>query len=120
MKRKINKFKSLLLTVAASSVINWLFIIVFILGLGFKVFNYIGLIIIILFQWVELMLMAVNTHYYVEPASKEKEPVDKAKVMRELQDLYQQIESMQDVETKSIIEEFIKEKERQLGEALNG
>lgn len=46
--------------------------------------------------------------------------MNKVTLMKQLIDLYQQVESMQDVETKSIIEEFIKEKERQLGEVLNG
>lgn len=46
--------------------------------------------------------------------------MNKVTLMKQLIDLYQQVESMKDVETKLIIEEFIKEKERKLGEALNG
>ena len=118
MKRKIQMIKSLLLTIAASSLVNWLFIIVFITGLMLKLFTFEVLVIIILFQWYELMLMSVNTHYWVEPSREEKEPVDKTKIMKELQDLYQQIESMQDVEMKLVIEEFIKYKENQLKESL--
>ena len=66
MKRKIQMIKSLLLTIAASTVINWLFIIIFVIGLVFKWFSYGSLVIIILFQWFELMLLDVNTHYYVQ------------------------------------------------------
>lgn len=66
MKRKIQMIKSLLLTIAASTVINWLFIIIFIIGLFFSWFTCESLVVIILFQWLELMLMNVNTHYYVQ------------------------------------------------------
>lgn len=65
MQRKIQMIKSLLLTMAASTVINWLFIIIFIIGLFFNWFTCESFVVIILFQWLELMLLDVNTHYYV-------------------------------------------------------
>lgn len=65
MQRKIQMIKSLLLTIAASTVINWLFIIIFVIGLFFNWFTCESFVVIILFQWLELMLLDVNTHYYV-------------------------------------------------------
>ena len=46
--------------------------------------------------------------------------MDKVTLMKQLINLYEQIDSMPDVETKLVIEEFIAKKERELGEILNG
>lgn len=44
----------------------------------------------------------------------------KTKLMKELLELYEQVDCMKDIETKIIIEEYIAKKERKLLEALNG
>lgn len=121
MKRKINKIKSLMLTIAASSLINWAILILLIIAIasGFEPLFFKVMCFIL---WVELMLMDVNTYYWVETEDDKepKEPIDKVKAMTELQNLYQQLDSMPDVETKKVIEELVKQKEKELAGELNG
>lgn len=108
-----------MLTIAASSVINWVVLILLIIAIA-SGFDPLFFKVMCFILWVELMLMDVNTHYWVPSDEEPKKPLDKTKAMTELQDLYQQLDSMPDVETKKVIEEFIKQKEKELAGELNG
>ena len=65
VKRKINMIKSLMLTIAANSLINWIMWVVSMIGLLCN-FDPVFFKIMCLIFWIELMLMDVNTYFYIE------------------------------------------------------
>lgn len=62
MKRKIEKFKGLFLTIARSSVINWIIFLVLIVGLVFNLFGGGFYKTLSLFFALEVMFINANTY----------------------------------------------------------
>ena len=74
MKRKIEKFKELFLTIARSSVINWIIFLVLIIGLVFNLFGRGFYRMLSLFFALEVMFINANTYKLediLQPADNE-------------------------------------------------
>ena len=74
MKRKIEKFKGLFLTIARSSVINWIIFLVLIVGLVFNLFGGGFYKTLSLFFALEVMFINANTYKLediLKPADEE-------------------------------------------------
>lgn len=74
MKRKIEKFKGLFLTIARSSVINWIIFLVLIIGLVFNLFGRGFYRMLSLFFALEVMFINANTYKLediLQPADNE-------------------------------------------------
>lgn len=62
MRRKIEKFKELFLTIARSSVINWTIFLIMIVGIVFNLFNGGFYKTVGLFVCLEVMFINANTY----------------------------------------------------------